>query len=1263
MLPRTESMGGADLVDSQVLILPVPLLARHSMKPTILEASPEASNSRGTAHSDVHMAPTFAGESGGLSTVHPGATIGAFRLGPLLGRGGMASVYRATHLEDDTPVALKVLHPGVAKDALQLEGFAFEVRAAASLNHPRITAIYDHGLTTSNDADASDAPGGLPWLAMELVEGGTLQAERGRLSWPDLQRSLLDVLDALAHAHARGLVHRDIKPGNVLLDARTRRPKLTDFGLVLSSKDIEAASGRGSAVTGTPAYMAPEQIRGEPRGFGPWTDLYAVGVMAWGLACGANPFQETLPAVFQQHLTEPLPAFRPLQPMPASLIGWIEAMTAIHPRDRFQRAADAAAALRALSVDPMLAPADPHGELFAVGFDDLDAETRTLDPAAVGELLDPWVEHDDDDSHRAEDSDALPPIHRRTGPFELAQVRSAFPTDWRTAHRARVHLHGAGLALFSLRTSGVAGRGQVQDELWSTLGGVIEDRARRFVLLEGAAGSGKTTLAKWLGFRAEELGQARWLCIDPIETATDGDGIATFLARLLRIDGLERAAAISSVRDRLGRLGLFDAEDAAALVQLAMPVREAEAGDGLTVHFGTERERWMLLSRLLSAMAEQRPLVLCLDALHRDTASLSFAEHLLTELPDAPILIVGTVASEEVPRDTPLATRLNTMTTHRDARRIELPPLGSSGMISLVQDLLGLDIALATTLEQRCSGNPQFAVQLVSSWVERGLLAPSTTGFRLREGADNEIPSNMLSLWQQRLESVLAGRPPSEVWAIEVAATLGAEVHRTEWEDVLRLVDVELSSSLMAELQRRRLILSSADQQRWSFANGLFRAAVLAHAERGGRRVRWASAAVDVLPEAGPFVARRAQLLMAAGRTEEALAPLTAAIMEQTRRAEYGRADQLFELRQAVVRDFNIDSSSVHALATEVCRHFLQRPIDRTTPIRRDGPRLIAWAEQCKAWELLASLELDLGMRLPSWEDGRIHVERSLALARTHRLSLIGYILNMLSYREYDAQRYTEAAAYARAAIYEAERQGDILLVAHAYENLGTASLNEGRFAEAQFFITEAQDRYEHMGSRSGLASIYHVKARLEHAQNNMMAAEQAYLQAEVRYRSCGSSNHLYAALNIALIRCEGRRFPEARTQFEQLAKQVANRPAHALSVWVRLGLTTCMAYDAEWEALDAELEDLAELLRKRSLYEHGAVGVGVLCTELCLEADQPSVAHRAWALVEEQLTVLGFTDTDAETELTRRIEALRVWKLQRNEQHANGQEVSSIRS
>ena len=191
-----------------------------------------------------------------------------------------------------------------------------------------------------------------------------------------------------------------------------------------------------------------------------------------------------------------------------------------------------------------------------------DDETRTLAPeapASWGSLAEPL----EDPPPAASSS--------REAPSPLCTLRPPFPLDWREDRRPRVHLHGAGLGLFSLRTaSGVAGREALQDPLWRTLGAVIETRRRRLLLLEGAAGSGKTTLVRWLGQRADALGQARWLSLENKPAGAPGDGIAGLLARLC-VNGRDRAGATAAVQARLATLGAFEAEDAAGLVALAQP--------------------------------------------------------------------------------------------------------------------------------------------------------------------------------------------------------------------------------------------------------------------------------------------------------------------------------------------------------------------------------------------------------------------------------------------------------------------------------------------------------------------------------------------------------------------------------------------------------------------------------------------------------------------------------------------------------------------
>jgi eukaryotic-like serine/threonine-protein kinase len=185
--------------------------------------------------------------------------VGAFELRSIIGRGAMAEVHRAVHQSQGVPVAVKVLDAEKAAAPRFQRMLYNEARAMAGLHHPGIAMVYDIGR----------APTGSPWIAMEMASGGSLEdlVEVG-LSWPDLKDLLLALLDALAHAHARGVLHRDLKPANILLCTEgDLRPglKISDFGLAMP---LDTGTG-SSRISGTPAFMAPEQVRGLWRDFGP----------------------------------------------------------------------------------------------------------------------------------------------------------------------------------------------------------------------------------------------------------------------------------------------------------------------------------------------------------------------------------------------------------------------------------------------------------------------------------------------------------------------------------------------------------------------------------------------------------------------------------------------------------------------------------------------------------------------------------------------------------------------------------------------------------------------------------------------------------------------------------------------------------------------------------------------------------------------------------------------------------------------------------
>lgn len=259
---------------------------------------------------------------------------GRYEVRSRVARGGTATVYRALDRRLDRTVALKVMHPHLAESADFVARFRREARAAARLNHPGIVAIYDQGHTD----DAS-------YLAMELITGHNLRTELRRTGALPLGRALdltEDVLEALACAHREQMVHRDVKPENVLLD-RSGRPKVTDFGLARAVSEATMVST--GTVLGTVAYLAPEIVTSgvaDAR-----ADVYAVGVVLFELVTGGQPFVADQPIrVAFQHVNDGVP-------LPSSRVDWLpaevdELVAALTARDPADRPADADAALALL---------------------------------------------------------------------------------------------------------------------------------------------------------------------------------------------------------------------------------------------------------------------------------------------------------------------------------------------------------------------------------------------------------------------------------------------------------------------------------------------------------------------------------------------------------------------------------------------------------------------------------------------------------------------------------------------------------------------------------------------------------------------------------------------------------------------------------------------------------------------------------------------------------------------------------------------------
>src|SRR5919201_1900782 len=249
---------------------------------------------------------------------------GRYRLESKLGSGGMSTVYLARDETLERWVAAKVLHREISDQPDQLERFRLEARSVAQLSHPNVVAVIDAG-----------EDGGYPYIVFEYVEGETLKQRidrLGRLPVDEATAYAIEIGRGLAAAHARRMVHRDVKPQNVLIDPEGRA-KVTDFGI---ARTLEAdALTKTGRVLGTTDYVSPEQAMGH--GVDARSDIYSLGVLLFEMLTGDVPFQaETVVGVAMKHVNEQIPDVRTIRPeVSNALAAVIERATAKDPSQRY----------------------------------------------------------------------------------------------------------------------------------------------------------------------------------------------------------------------------------------------------------------------------------------------------------------------------------------------------------------------------------------------------------------------------------------------------------------------------------------------------------------------------------------------------------------------------------------------------------------------------------------------------------------------------------------------------------------------------------------------------------------------------------------------------------------------------------------------------------------------------------------------------------------------------------------------------------------
>ena len=848
-----------------------------------------------------------------MDVAHPPLLkLGPFVLRDSLGRGGMAEVWHAYHEVHGTPVAVKVITTRKARDQVHRDAFYQEIRAVAGLSHPHILSVLDYGEVDNLAARHNPRlVEGSPWLAMELADGGNLTSRCGNTPWREVRRILLSLLDALAHAHARGVTHLDLKPDNVLLATTGELPclKLADFGIAFAFDEVKAQEepgpGRppGDGVVGTPAYMAPELFTGDWRDFGPWSDLYALGCLAWQLVAGRTPFGGlTLPQQIRAQCFEEPGAFEPRVEVPSGLEGWLRTLLHKEPRRRFRRAADAAWMLLHLPEEGT------------------SADIHSLPTPKINSHQDHWVtqvnlpriEPTVDDSE--DTGEILATMTLRVAPGEALPTGAAHPpvpVGWRIRENPLHNLLAeGGLGLFSLRRHPLIGREYERDQLWSLLREVHTTSSTRVAVVRGGTGTGKSRLALWLGERAHECGAATQLAAFHDREGCTHYGLLPMFARHLRCVGLTPPELKLRVERVLREWGITDPYDWKTLAELLIQAGGEGEDNDSAVRLVGEAERSMALrfalyNRLFRRLATLRPLIVWVDDAQWAPEALAWVRGLMEDGgpgPELPILVLVTVSTEVSSEEGSEHNTVADLLTRPGVSLIDLEQQTPSEQHTLVRGLLGLASPLVDEVLQRTHGNPLFVVQLVGDWVSRGILIPGPGGLVMAPGATVILPDSLHQIWLERMGRILADKPFTWQLSLVLMSLLGTHIQVGDWRLACTRAGIPSHPALLELLERNGLLYRDRSQREgtWNFVHGMFRESLERIARDSPQFATWHLACAHMLRERYPLeIARVAERmthhLEQAGAFDEAAISLRSVIRGALSAGDIGLARRSVE--------------------------------------------------------------------------------------------------------------------------------------------------------------------------------------------------------------------------------------------------------------------------------------------------------------------------------------------------------------------------------
>jgi eukaryotic-like serine/threonine-protein kinase len=631
---------------------------------------------------------------------------GRFILLDLLGQGGVGEVWRATEVASGRPIALKLLRDEFSNDPQLRRRFTREARAASAMKHENIGAVYDYG---------ADLNGRL-FISMEFLDGPSLaEAIDAGISARNILEFASQLLAGLAHAHARGVIHRDLKPDNIVLDG-AKLPteigvsKLVDFGIATATFDqTNTRETMQGEVVGTPRYMSPEQAMGE-RELSPRSDIYNAGLILYELVSGAPPFQGAKGLdVMSRHVHDAIPTLSPRQglEMAPGLLEVIERALEKSPNERFDSAGEMrreiGAIMAAIRVEKV--------------YDRLPQQADEL----FGEITRA-------NSVQKEDRDTVQ--HQPT-----------------KTPNGLLYMRGPGF---------LVGREDEKQRLLDLVDQSVEQGHGSIVICEGETGVGKSLLTAWLREQVIEHG---WMRAESGRFVEHGQGslwgLIEVLEHIFHTGGLSRSKARARIEDGLDTEVMASAVELDIVMDFLRPQtaggRPGDHHDRLVPALGSVIERYI----------GQRPTLLVLEDIHlagRDLLRLlGYLAHRMRSK-RIPILILATTRKESIHEAPDLKKALDELTSEVNphCHMMSLDRFDGARGRQLIKAILDCDQELVQLILDRAMGNPLHIVLLLHYLYENDHLTQRGTSWGMRDPAmaRSVVPPGLSDLFEHRLLEV-----------------------------------------------------------------------------------------------------------------------------------------------------------------------------------------------------------------------------------------------------------------------------------------------------------------------------------------------------------------------------------------------------------------------------------------------------------------------------------------------------------------------------